>query len=467
MPSSRLNPSTVNVRINSDINTPFNSTPYPGAAQAHTSEFNFSGRQSRLGGLFDGNTGPFKLSGYVEADFLSAGITSNENQTNSYTLRQRQIWGQIATKSGFAITGGQMWSLVTETKKGTDNRTENLPNTIDPQYHVGFSWARQPGLRFQQKFWRPPSRVAMSLEEAQIHLLRQPTRLQLLLSAARAPAADSSTPRPTTPTTSRPTSSSRPPSIRKYGHFEIGGLARFFRDRYYPGVTSDPATRSQPAAANDTKIGGGVFANARVPVTQVRRCRRSRPLAAHGVGRYGSRTLPDATVHPNGTLAPIKATRACSRSRLTPAKKLDLYGYCGGEYAQRTVYLNSPQDVSGRLRSHHRQQHRLQHETVPTANSGVGTRHRPRSPANCAGVTRAIHGRHRRLHLPLLNSPKYGKLQYQLLQLPHPRRPGQASGGLTQGNQQHGLHRHALLHPINLNQAKHPRRSTRAPRFFY
>jgi hypothetical protein len=49
--------------INSDINTPFNSTPYPGAAQAHTSELNFSGRQSRIGGLFEGNTGAFKLSG--------------------------------------------------------------------------------------------------------------------------------------------------------------------------------------------------------------------------------------------------------------------------------------------------------------------------------------------------------------------------------------------------------------------
>ncbi len=83
--------------LNSDVNTPFNATPYPGAAQAHTSELNFSGRQSRIGGLFEGNTGPFKLSGYIEADFLSAGTTSNDNESNSYTLRQRQFWGQAAT----------------------------------------------------------------------------------------------------------------------------------------------------------------------------------------------------------------------------------------------------------------------------------------------------------------------------------------------------------------------------------
>ena len=32
-----------------------------------------------------------------------------------------------------------MWSLVTETKVGLDNRTEATPLTIDPQYHSGLS----------------------------------------------------------------------------------------------------------------------------------------------------------------------------------------------------------------------------------------------------------------------------------------------------------------------------------------
>ena len=49
--------------LNADINTPFNSTPYPGAGQAHTTEFNFSGRQSRVGALFVGNPGPFRALG--------------------------------------------------------------------------------------------------------------------------------------------------------------------------------------------------------------------------------------------------------------------------------------------------------------------------------------------------------------------------------------------------------------------
>src|SRR6202044_2907926 len=126
--------------LGSDINTPFNSVTMPGASQSSMSEFFGTGRQSRISMLAEGKLASAKLSGYYEADFLSAGITSNNNQSNSYTLRQRQAWAQAAFDSGWSITGGQMWSLVTETKHGMDNRTEAVPMTIDPQYTVGFSW---------------------------------------------------------------------------------------------------------------------------------------------------------------------------------------------------------------------------------------------------------------------------------------------------------------------------------------
>src|SRR5262249_47974875 len=106
------------------------------------------------------------IGGYYEADFLSAGVTSNPNQSNSYTLRQRQFWGQAKFNNGLTFTGGQMWSLVTETRNGVDNPTEATTQTIDAQYNVGFSWARQYGLRvaksFGDRFW-----LAASVEEGQ------------------------------------------------------------------------------------------------------------------------------------------------------------------------------------------------------------------------------------------------------------------------------------------------------------
>ena len=169
--------------LGSDINTPFNSIPMPGSANDKLSEFFGSGRQSRISLLGEGKLNMAKLTGYVEADFLSAGVTSNNNQSNSYTLRQRQVWGQAALSDGFAFTGGQMWSLVTETKKGLDNRTEALPMTIDPQYHVGFSWARQYGFRvtknFGDKFW-----LGASVENAQTLLSASGQAQNFLIGSA-------------------------------------------------------------------------------------------------------------------------------------------------------------------------------------------------------------------------------------------------------------------------------------------
>ena len=102
--------------LGAGLNTPFNSVPMPGSSQANVSEFFGSGRQSRISMLAEGRLKSAKLTGYVEADFLSAGVTSNNNESNSYTLRQRQAWGQAALNSGWTFTGGQQWSLITETK---------------------------------------------------------------------------------------------------------------------------------------------------------------------------------------------------------------------------------------------------------------------------------------------------------------------------------------------------------------
>ena len=76
-----------------DINTPFTGIPLQNSEAGHISEFFGSGRQSRIAMKAIGKLNTFTLSGYYEADFLSSGTTSNNNQSNSYTLRQRQVWG--------------------------------------------------------------------------------------------------------------------------------------------------------------------------------------------------------------------------------------------------------------------------------------------------------------------------------------------------------------------------------------
>jgi len=412
--------------INSDINTPFNSTPFPGAAQAHTSELNFSGRQSRLGGLFEGNTGPFKLSGYFEADFLSSGTTSNDNQSNSYTLRQRQIWGQVATQSGFKLTGGDMWSLVTETKKSTDNRTENLPMNIDAQYNVGFSWARQGAIRFQQTLGQVT--LAASLEAAQIVFAATNQNQNFFFGSTGTGGGLYNA-------TANYSNNVAPDVIvkaawdSKMGHYEVGAVGRWFRDRYYPNVTV--AASNAASAQNDTKAGGGFFANARFPVTHYADI-GVHVLGGTGVGRYGTATLPDTTVHPDGTLAPIKNYQGLYSMEFHPTKKLDLFGYAGAEYAQRTVYLSTLGSSAGKLIGYAPRTSSnagCNTETVPTVNTGYG----PGVPANCLGATRVVMEGTAGFTYRVYSNPRFGRLQYQV-QYSYLQRGAWAGVGATAGS---------------------------------
>ena len=390
--------------LNSDVNTPFTSTPFANAGNAHVSELNFTGRQSRVGALFEGNNGGLKLSGYVEADFLSSGTTSNNNQSNSYTLRQRQIWGQAATKSGFAVTGGQMWSLVTETKKGTDNRTENLPMTVDSQYHVGFSWLRLPAIRFQQKLGAVTT-VALSLENGQAVGVNN--------GGANGPKnyffGGTGNNGGLYNVTTTYTNNVAPDIIvkaafdPKIGHFEVGGLARWFRDRYYPNATATPA--SAAGAVNDTKMGGGFFANGRVKATKYADV-GVHFLGGDGVGRYGTSGLSDVTVHPNGTLEPLRAYQGLFSLELHPTPKLDLFGYYGGEYVQRTLYVDAKGNQVG-------------YAPLTQNNAGCFTEGLPSggtSPAgSCGALTRGVFEGTGGFTYRLYSSPKYGKLQYQVV----------------------------------------------------
>jgi hypothetical protein len=133
----------------SDIPTPFNALPFEGADAYSLTEFYGTARQSRFSVLAEGKNNWGTLRGYVEADFLGTGTSSNNNQSNSYVLRQRVVWASAESNSHLKFAGGQMWSLATESKKGLSNDSSDimLPQTVDPNYVPGFIWARQYGFR--------------------------------------------------------------------------------------------------------------------------------------------------------------------------------------------------------------------------------------------------------------------------------------------------------------------------------
>jgi len=376
--------------LGSDINTPFNSIPMPGAEADKLSEFFGSGRQSRVSMLAEGKLSNAKLSGYVEADFLSAGITSNNNQSNSYSLRQRQMWGQAALDNGLSFTGGQMWSLVTETKKGMDNRTEALPMTIDPQYNVGFSWARQYGFRvvqnFGNKFW-----LGASVENAQAIFSASGNAQNFVLGSAgtggglyNASATYSFNP--------SPDFVFKAAAEPGFGHFEVFGVVRRFRDRVYPGATA--TTPSAAEAYDFSTTAGGIGANARVSLVHKHIDIGGHFLGGDGMGRYGSSGLPDVTVNPNGTLALLKSAQGLGTLEFHAAK-LDVYFNAGGEFVGRHYQFNSAGKTVG-YGSPTANNLGCYVETVPGSTPTAGqvpvssSGFLPSNPANCTANTRNV-----------------------------------------------------------------------------
>jgi hypothetical protein len=333
----------------SDINTPFNSVPYAGASQNNLSEFFGSGRQSRVSLLAEGKLNTAKLTGYFESDFLSAGITSNNNQSNSYSLRQRQVWAQAALKNGWSFTGGQMWSLVTETKNGLDNRTEAPPLVIDAQYNVGFSWARQYAFRvakdFGDKIW-----LGFSVEDSQSTLGGHGANNNFLVGAQGTGGGLYNA-------TANYSYNATPDFIFKaafqpgFGHYEVFGIVSDFRDRIFPcfaATSSAPCINgsSNPAsgAFNNSAIGTGIGANARVSTLNKHLDLGLHFLGGRGIGRYGTVGLPDLTVRPDGVLVPLKNYQTLATLE-AHGKSLDFYVNVGGEYSSRAAYLNGKTPV--------------------------------------------------------------------------------------------------------------------------
>ena len=254
---------------NADIGSSYNGIPYADSTQYHLTEWRGTARQSRASLLAEGNAGAAKLTGYYEMDFLGAAQTANENQSNSWQPRVRQLFGKVAM-NGWSLTAGQTWSLLTLDRKGTEARAEWVPATIDAQYVVGYTWARLMGVRLAKTFADDKATFALSVENP------------AMLVSGTAPTGAV-----INPTTAVPTGSTgivfggvgtgqlgngntysanlAPDLIAKvafdpgYGHYEIKGVGRFFRDR--TGVVT-----STSVGSNQTTYGAGVGAAAILPL---------------------------------------------------------------------------------------------------------------------------------------------------------------------------------------------------------
>jgi hypothetical protein len=347
--------------------------------------------------MAEGKTNWGTLRGYYEADWLGTGITSNNNQSNSYVLRQRVIWGQAETNNHWAFTGGQLWSLATEDKKGISNLSGDImtPLTIDPNYAAGFVWTRQYGFRVTKTF--PKAAFGFSAENPQLLYTASLAGNEpyAVLGSAGANGGNYNAAISTcTPATSIVNYTNQaqvdsagntlnvavpvyktlngcadiatlsfnqaPDLILKaafdpgWGHYEIIGITGFAHETIYPGETTnsnlyggltDVATGTAVAPAlttagfyNNSIQLGGFGASLRVPLIKDKLTFGAKGLFGPGMGRYGDSTLADVTANAAGALRPIHNVSGLFTIEANPTPRLALYMNYGGDYAGRDDY---------------------------------------------------------------------------------------------------------------------------------
>jgi hypothetical protein len=138
-----------------------------------------------------------------------------------------------------------------------------------------------------------------------------------------------------------------------FGHYEIFGILSRFRDRVYPcGEVSATTTGcgtiptvSALGAYNASKNGGGLGANGRVSAFNKHVDFGLHALYGNGIGRYAASGLPDATVNPNGTLAPLRTYQGLATLEFH-YPRLDVY-FNGGEDYVGHRYSTDP--ISGKV----------------------------------------------------------------------------------------------------------------------
>ena len=332
---------------NADISSTYTGIPLNGTSNSKLSEFRGSARDSRLSLLVQADlNSTTKLTGYYETDFLGAAPTANFVQASGWTPRLRQAFVQIDKESGWTVTAGQFWSLMTTNRQGIATRAEFIPSTSDGSYAVGFTWTRERAVRVTRNFhngiWAafdfddPENTYSAAFVPANIMGLNTSQNAStgvLLLPFLASYSSGNST-------TLAPDFMAKVAFEPGWGHFEIKALGRLFRDRIASTATTNGHT--------STTTGYGVGFAAIMPVVKGKVDVVAEGFAGQGIGRYGAAGLPDVTLNPTtGAMRPLREARIMGGIEYHRNPRLDFYTYFGDEYAGR--YAFTAVDSAGKV----------------------------------------------------------------------------------------------------------------------
>jgi hypothetical protein len=314
---------------NRGTGTGYNAVPFDGPTpQGDSAEFGLSAQQTRLSLKLEAPVSDdARILAYGEMDFNNGAGGANSVQSNSYTPRLRQAFGAYEDKSWQAyFLAGQAWTLATPFKKGLEPLGTWQPPTIDHNYMVGYTYLRVPMVRAVKgfdNFW-----LGVELNTPQTVFggtAAVPTGQSVFTGY---PGATGLNPQVNYSVNVAPDIVAKAAIDTRFGHFDVFGVARWFRDQVSFGT----------ASVNYDAFGGGFGVSAFVPVKGWVDLMGNFTYGS-GIGRYGAAGLPDVTFLPNGgvTTVPQGMGTAGAVVHAVP-KVLDLYGYYGWNWVGASYF---------------------------------------------------------------------------------------------------------------------------------
>ena len=391
-----------------DTPTNYQTVPLNGTPLSAMNEFRMTARNTIIGFTTTADAGKNKINGYFQVDF-NAGNLLGQTYTSSdnWTPRLRWAAGEVVTASGWRVLGGMYRTNNDLNRKLITPGTEWGPTGMDNSSYTGMGTFRLPVFRFTKNFANNKWAAAIEFAQPDFIFTNDGTTSQLL---AGIPAPNLTSPSvlngnvttgaaisvanptlPVTPTCAitntltatgvapvgnsfgclnnlAPQKTSIPiaPDIwvklatdQKFGHFEVKGVVRFFRDRLLTPVVAGTANAGpvlSNAGSNNTTEGAGIGFAAVIPVTK-KVDFLINGLAGEGIGRYFSSNTADVTLSgenaagtgtcgntnliPNtatcsNKLVGIRAAGGMTGLEFHPTPKFDFNVYYGIEYYQRT-----------------------------------------------------------------------------------------------------------------------------------
>jgi hypothetical protein len=239
----------------------------------------------------------------------------------------RQAFAEYQDDSWQAyLLAGQAWTLATPFKKGLDPFNTWQPPVIDHYYMVGYSYLRVPMVRAVKgfgNFW-----MGIEANTPQTVFGGNATVPAGETVFTGYPGATGLNPQVNYSVNVAPDLIAKAALDTSFGHFDVFGVMRWFRDQVAFGTTS----------VNNDTFGGGVGASAFVPIGPWVDLAGS-ILYGSGIGRYGAVGLPDVTFNSGGglTALPQGMGTAGAVVHVVP-NVLDLYGFYGWNWVGASYF---------------------------------------------------------------------------------------------------------------------------------